>query len=272
MERGIVSLGPISPSPVLTVVPVIHLTAILQHTNLATLKPEVTQVLLRRAIQEGGTTSLELSENGFYVRRRPSTYPLAFVPQNSFSVVNDEGLSFWDQRTIYVEPHVRHLCKTPAKVAHWLQEHGQVKAKWLPVQAIEPLYNSCGFVVLSGNVMHEDAWKKWRVAEKPVDWKIMTKAEHTKRTNEYLDLLKNSRAGLKRKHNAATVVGDADMDHARDATNVDDPAEVLPTIKHKKRKRPKSKIANNVQEREDADMVADSVSAAGEGHENKRKV
>lgn len=107
-------------------------------------------------------------------------------------MVDDEGVSFWDQRTIYVEPHIRHLCKTPAKVAHWLKEHGQIKAKWLPIQAVHTLYNSCAFVVLSGNVMHEDVWRKWRDTGKPDDWKIMTKVEHTKRTREYLQLLKEN--------------------------------------------------------------------------------
>jgi type IV secretory pathway VirB10-like protein len=70
-----------------------------------------------------------------------------------------------------------------------LKEHGQLKAKWLPVQAVHMLYNSCAFVVLSGSVMHADAWSKWRAAEKPDDWKIMTKVEHTKRTAEYIALL-----------------------------------------------------------------------------------
>jgi hypothetical protein len=51
------------------------------------------------------------------------------------------------------------------------------------------LYNSCAFVVLSGSVMHADTWSKWRAAEKPDDWKIMTKVEHTKRTAEYIAIL-----------------------------------------------------------------------------------
>ena len=123
------------------------------------------------------------------MRRRPSTNPLPFVPKNSFEIVDDDGLSFWDQRTIYVEPHLRNMCPTPARVAQWLTEHGQLKPKWLPVQAVHTLWNSCAFVVLSGNVMHEDMWNKWRESGKPDDWKIMTKVEHTKRTAEYLALL-----------------------------------------------------------------------------------
>ncbi|KAF2689354.1 hypothetical protein K458DRAFT_384005 [Lentithecium fluviatile CBS 122367] len=240
----------------------IHLTAILEHANIASLKPEATQVLVRKAIQQHASSKLQLSENGFYVRRRSSTYPLSFIPQNSFSVVDDNGLGFWDQRTIYVEPHVRHFCKTPAKVAHWLQEHGQIKQKWLPIQAVQTLYNSCGFVVLSGNVMHEDVWKKWRSAEKPVDWKVMTKVEHTKRTNEYLELLDKSRRDLKRKHNVTTVTEEA-------GTGADAP-KVPSATKHKKRKRAKSKVNDDLQEQEDADMGDDTVSEGVREHPGKR--
>lgn len=111
------------------------------------------------------------------------------MPINSFEIIDDDGLSFWDQRTIYVEPHLRNMCPTPARVAQWLTEHGQLKPKWLPVQAVHTLWNSCAFVVLSGNVMHEGTWNKWREAGKPDDWKIMTKVEHTRRTAEYLALL-----------------------------------------------------------------------------------
>lgn len=132
---------------------------------------------------------LDLASNEYHVRRRPSSYPPKFLPHNSFEQVNDDGLSFWDQRTIYVEPHLRNLCQTPAKVAHWLKEYGQLRPKWLPVQAVHMLYNSCAFVVLSGNIMHEDGWSNWRATNKPNDWKIMTKVEHTKRTAEYVALL-----------------------------------------------------------------------------------
>ncbi|PVI07231.1 hypothetical protein DM02DRAFT_513272 [Periconia macrospinosa] len=176
----------------------VHFTAILEHGTIMTLKPQPTQLLLRQALQEVTTQFLEMSSNGFYVRRKPSTYPLSWVPENSFSVTDDHGLGFWDQRTIYVEPHIRHLCKTPAKVAHWLKEHGALKPKWLPIQAVHTLYNSCAFVVLSGNVLHKDVWFKWRETGKPEDWKIMTKVEHTKRTEEYLELLKKNNAKIKR--------------------------------------------------------------------------
>lgn len=153
------------------------------------MKPEASQVLLQRALQDHPSDILECSQNGYHVRRNPSSYSPPFLPKNSFEVVDDDGLSFWDQRTIYVEPHLRNLCQTPAKVAFWLQEHGHLRPKWLPIQAVHMLWNSCAFVVLSGSVMHEDTWRKWRAASRPEDWKIMTKVEHTRRTAEYLVLL-----------------------------------------------------------------------------------
>lgn len=177
----------------------IHLTAILEHSYISKLKPEATQILLKKALHEHPSDNLELSRNEYYVRRKPSTKPLPFVPENSFEVVDDDGLSFWDQRTIYVEPHLRNMCPTPARVTQWLTEHGQLRPKWLPVQAVHTLWNSCAFVVLSGNVMHEGTWNKWREGGKPDDWKIMTKVEHTKRTAEYLALLeKENPRGMRR--------------------------------------------------------------------------
>ncbi|KAI4625432.1 hypothetical protein J4E80_002563 [Alternaria sp. BMP 0032] len=168
----------------------IHLTAILEHPNISSLKPEASQILLQQALRDHPSKILEFSSNGYHVRRKPSSYPPKYLPHNSFEVTDDDGLAFWDQRTIYVEPHLRNICPTPAKVAYWLAEHGELRPKWLPIQAVHTLWNSCAFVVLSGSVMHEDVWQKWREADKPENWKIMTKVEHTKRTAEYVALLK----------------------------------------------------------------------------------
>jgi hypothetical protein len=180
----------------------IHLTAILEHPNISTLKPEASQVLLQQAVKERPSKMLEVSSNSYYIRRKPSSYPPKYLPHNSFDVTDDDGLAFWDQRTIYVEPHLRNICPTPAKVAHWLAEHGQLRPKWLPIQAVHTLWNSCAFIVLSGNVMHEDVWQKWRDADKPENWKIMTKAEHTRRTAEYVALLEQQNPRGMRKHRA----------------------------------------------------------------------
>ncbi|KAF2258245.1 hypothetical protein CC78DRAFT_549278 [Lojkania enalia] len=182
----------------------IHLSAFLEHSNISTLKPVATQYSLQQAIHEYLPETLELSKNGYYIRRKPSSYPLPFIPKNVSSIVSDDGLGFWEQRTIYVEPHARDMCKTPAKVAHWLKEHGHMKQKWLPIQAVHTLYNNCAFVILSGNVTHADVWAKWRKKGHPENWKILTKVEHTKRTEEYLELrakerpdehMRNSRKG-----------------------------------------------------------------------------
>lgn len=170
---------------------VIHLTAILEHPCISSLKPQASQKLLQEALETHPSALLDTSANGYYVRRRPSSYPPKFLREDSFAEFDDHGLAFWDQRTIYVEPNLRNMCSTPAKVAHWLTAHGQLRSKWLPVQAIHMLWNSCAFVVLSGSVMHDNVWSKWREAEKPHGWKIMTKVEHTKRTAEYVALLKH---------------------------------------------------------------------------------
>lgn len=104
------------------------------------MKPEATQPYLQQALQRYPSDILEISQNGYNVRRIPSSYPPDFLPENSFAEVDDDGVSFWDQRTIYIEPHLRNLCQTPAKVAYWLQEHGQLRSKWLPIQAVHMLW------------------------------------------------------------------------------------------------------------------------------------
>lgn len=230
----------------------IHHTAVLEHLNISTLKPQATQTLLRKALQDIASPTLELSPSGFYVRRRPSTYPAPFVPPNSFSVVDDLGLRFWDQRTIYVEPHIRHLCRTPAKVAHWLKEHGQLRAKWLPVQAVHTLYNSCAFVVLSGSVMHEDQWEKWRAMEKPEDWKIMTKVENLRRTEEYKNLVREARAEVAKQRSESKEVEEKEEEKESSWGAVQEAPDTIAegNIEHatskKKKKRKRSKSAASV--------------------------
>jgi hypothetical protein len=167
----------------------IHLAAILQHPIISSLKPEAHQLILQQALRDHPRKILEVSSNKYFVRRKPSTYPPLFLPNNSFDVVDDEGLSFWDQRTIYVEPHLRHLASTPAKLAYHLEQHGQMRSKWLPIQAVHKLWNNCAFVVLSGSVMRDDIWAKWRAAKQPQHWNIMTKVEHTRRSAEYVALI-----------------------------------------------------------------------------------
>lgn len=210
------------------------------------MKPEASQILLQRALHQYPSNIIELSKNGYYVRRIPSSYPPAFLPEKSFEVVNDDGLSFWDQRTIYVEPHLRNICQTPARLAHWLKENGQLRAKWLPVQAVHMLWNSCAFVVLSGNVMHTDVWQKWRDAGKPEHWKILTKVEHTRRTAEYVSLLERQNPkGLRRSkindYELPPIARPAKlaMDAIIEPTSFEEQAKTKTSRKRKKKKKTK---------------------------------
>jgi hypothetical protein len=243
----------------LTMILVVHLTAILENTNISTMKPEATQILLQQALREHPSKLLELSSNGYYARRKPSTYPPKYLPHSSFEEANDDGVSFWDQRTIYVEPHLRNLCQTPAKVAHWLKEHGQMRANWLPIQAVHMLYNSCAFVVLSGSVMHEDVWSKWRAADKPENWKIMTKVEHTKRTAEYVALLEKTNSKTTRRPVEDTAAALPPI--ARPAVLA--PAvEVVPEYQEAPAQ-PKAKRKRNRKKNTKADASVDDAKAAG---------
>jgi hypothetical protein len=246
---------------VLTVNPVVHLTAILENVNVSTMKPEATQVLLQQALREHPSDLLEVASNGYHVRRKPSSYPPKYLPHNSFEDVNDDGLSFWDQRTIYVEPHLRNLCQTPARVAHWLEEHGQLRSKWLPIQAVHTLYNS---------VIHEDGWSKWRTAEKPDDWKVMTKVEHTKRTAEYVALLEKQNPRGKSKNMVDEAMVPAIARPAVLAMN----AEIAPTYTEAvppKAKRKRNRKKGDKVTTDDTKPGADAAAKGGDDDEPSSK-
>jgi hypothetical protein len=272
MERENVRTSSTLHPSSLTIILVVHLTAILENINISTMKPEATQILLQQALREHPSKLLELSSNGYYVRRKPSSYPPKYLPHNSFDEVNDDGVSFWDQRTIYVEPHLRNLCQTPAKVAHWLKEYGEVRSNWLPIQAVHMLYNSCAFVVLSGSVMHEEVWSKWRAADKPENWKIMTKVEHTKRTAEYVALLQKTNSKTTRKTAEDTTAALPPI--ARPAVLA--PAvEVVPEYKEgpaqPKAKRKRNRKKNTKADAADEDAEAVGADAAGEMADDEQR-
>ncbi|KAH9874962.1 hypothetical protein J1614_004450 [Plenodomus biglobosus] len=254
----------------------IHLVAILEHPYISKLKPAATQKLLLEALQTYPSKILQLSSNGYYVRRKPATYPPKFLPENSFEVADDNGLSFWDQRTIYIEPHLRNMCPTPAKVAYWLKEYGQLRNKWLPIQAVHTLWNSCAFVVLSGSVMHDDVWRKWREAGVPQDWKIMTKVEHTRRTAEYLALLEQQNPrGMRR-----NADGDGDLPAiARPAvlsmdtkvvSSNPEPAEKSTGRKRRKRRKRSTK-SGNTNETEEPDASDDAAEETEEFEQSRKR-
>ncbi|OCL11868.1 hypothetical protein AOQ84DRAFT_173046 [Glonium stellatum] len=174
----------------------IHLSALLIHPSLAALKPAPTQKTLRRALQSFPSPDLEITGEGYFVRRRVSTYPLSFIPTDASTIINDDGLSFWDKRTLYVEPHLSTMCNKPAVVAWWLKKYGKLRSKWLPIQAIKTIAPSCAFVVLSGcNAKLSSSWDRWAAKKLPNNWITMTKAEHDRRTKEYLSILNTEGSG-----------------------------------------------------------------------------
>lgn len=234
----------------------------LEHPNISTLKPEATQVLLQQALRDHPSNLIELASNGYHVRRKPLSYPPKFLPHNSFVEVNDDGLSFWDQRTIYVEPHLRNLCQTPAKLAYWLKEHGNLRSKWLPVQAVHMLWNSCAFVVLSGSVMQENIWSTWRAAGKPDNWKIMTKVEHTKRTAEYLALLQKQNPRGMRKVKVDDVALPAIARPAALALNVEIVPDYTVVTERPKNKRKRNRRKGDKEDRRNERVEANSSNTA----------
>lgn len=82
----------------------------------------------------------------------------------------------------------------------------------------------------------------------PKDWKIMTKVEHTKRTNEYLELLKNNCGNSKRKRDAP-VIDEKEDTATKDMSDFDaapENAQVGPKKKRKRKRNKKSTMADHV--------------------------
>ncbi|PSN69039.1 hypothetical protein BS50DRAFT_675278 [Corynespora cassiicola Philippines] len=174
----------------------VHLSNFVHHPSLATIDPAVTQKSLQQAIKEYGSKYLEMSRDTYYVRRSPNTYPLPFIPANAISVVNEKGLDFWSERTIYVETHARSKkwAKCAPKIAQWLQSHGELRNKWLPIQTVRILDSGGALITLSGNVTHQDIWQKWAKKGKPNGWTLMTKIEYDRRTKEHIKVRQGERS------------------------------------------------------------------------------
>ncbi|ORY00375.1 hypothetical protein BCR34DRAFT_606275 [Clohesyomyces aquaticus] len=166
---------------------------IVDHPYIDRLRPTPTEALIRRALQEKASMFLEISEDGTLVRRNPFFYPYKFTPENSFSEVDDSGVTYWHQKTVYIEPHDLTLVKNPAKFSWYLQTQVFRGDIWLPIQHILPMHKSCAFVVTTRNVVQQEAWTHIDI---PISWKVMSWVEHKKRTEEYLEILQNEKEEL----------------------------------------------------------------------------
>ena len=98
--------------------------------------------------------------------------------------------------------------------------------------------------------MHKSTWNKWREAEKPEDWKVLTKVEHTKRTAEYLALLeKENPRGMRRKAEDPTqlppIARPAALSMAFEALPEDAAGKAEAKKKRKRRKPAKSDLTQN---------------------------
>ena len=92
--------------------------------------------------------------------------------------------------------------------------------------------------------MHDDIWTKWRAAEKPENWKVMTKVDHTKRTAEYVALLeKQNPNGMRKTKNDPSNLPEIERPAALPMNMEIVPAEYLekPKDKRKRKKRKNTK-------------------------------
>ncbi|KZF20871.1 hypothetical protein L228DRAFT_262746 [Xylona heveae TC161] len=155
----------------------IHLSAFLESNIFARMKPTVTQMALRRSLMKLSSEGyLELSPDTYHVRRRPSTSPARPNAEAMHS-------GFWDQKTVYVEPHVSSISLSPAKLAHHLTAASNLPSNILPIQHVDNPHRhpSYAFIMLSDDVDESIASdsRHW-----PQDWIVMTKKDWRRRTEE----------------------------------------------------------------------------------------
>ncbi|KAF2810050.1 uncharacterized protein BDZ99DRAFT_476268 [Mytilinidion resinicola] len=172
----------------------IHLQTLISSRLLDRMKPYATHDIIRQALQSFPSDYVEIAQDGLHVRRKPSTYPLPFLLDEESAAIKEEeeGLSFWDSHTIYVEPSNPLLCVRPTSVAASLLKNGDLSAKLLPIQAIQVLRPSCAFVVFSGSITLSSG-ETWLEKGLPKDWIVMSKEEHDGRTKEYKGLVDHDR-------------------------------------------------------------------------------
>jgi hypothetical protein len=108
--------------------------------------------------------------------------------------------------------------------------------------------------------MHEDVWQKWREADKPENWKIMTKVEHTKRTAEYVALLEtqNPRGMRKNKIDESELPAIARPAVLPMVTEIAPAAEQQQAKNKRKRRKPKKSGKTTGGQEADADDGEDA--------------
>jgi hypothetical protein len=164
----------------------IHLSVLISHRALSTLRPQCTQTHITNAITAYPSPLLETTSSHpsapiTHVRRKPSTYPAPFMPVSLGPSPPTPSPEFWHARTIYVEPSQRFVTSVPAALAWHIKNDARMREKWLPVQAV--LYDGlkgehlCAWVVLSGDVEVGGMFEKWDEARRKRNAEALAAAE-----------------------------------------------------------------------------------------------
>ncbi|KAH8153540.1 uncharacterized protein LAJ45_02353 [Morchella importuna] len=150
-----------------------HLSAFIDCQYFSTIKPVLSQVSLKKALIACRSDVLELSSDGYNVRRKAKG---TLLPQNQNQ----------DLFTVYIEPDVPTIISNPGRVARILHE-SFLPRRYFPVQFVENTRKPWTFVTLSSIITEDDMANKklW-----PKDWIVLTKSEWQKRDSEYQALLR----------------------------------------------------------------------------------
>ncbi|KAF8453008.1 hypothetical protein BGX38DRAFT_443559 [Terfezia claveryi] len=149
----------------------IHVSALLENDIFKTIKPQPTQKTLVTALQLRPSQILQVSPDGYHLRRR---HP---VKQN----VDNRPKEAWEPSTIYIEPDIRGVSACPGKVARILAENNpSISVEW-----VESGGTAWAFVIVSENVNEQqlESCEDW-----PSDWIVMSKAEWRRRDGQYQKL------------------------------------------------------------------------------------
>ncbi|KAH0613963.1 uncharacterized protein H6S33_005849 [Morchella sextelata] len=150
-----------------------HLSAFIDCQYFSTIKPALSQVSLKKALIACKSDVLELSSDGYNVRRK--------AKGTLFSQNENQDLF-----TVYIEPDVPTIISNPGRAARILHE-SFLPRRYFPVQFVENTQKPWTFVTLSSVITEDDMTNKklW-----PRDWIVLTKSEWQKRDSEYQALLR----------------------------------------------------------------------------------